>query len=415
MNQLEKDFQIIKVLDFLPAHITQEALNITKKLQDNEYYTTLEKERFYSCLENEKKYILKYFKEMVDFKKTNLGFLKDKLLYLKGKELEIINSQIKFFENLTKDIEKNLKENLIFQKNSLIKEVDKITSNLKELISKIAVEKKMLHNKQSLQNTLDTVSALISSKTWDFDLKIPASKPIDLATIPLTAKNTRTALFSAISFIVAFILSFVFLIYLAILRGFPIAKEALKDLKKEFLGKISFYCSGFEIEEIKKTDLETLRNIISNIQEEQKIITSIAQDGPNYTHYLAALLAIVGKKVLVIETNTKNKEDKGLFSYLERKTKEIPIQTLEAYDFLPSGEEKYFSFELLSSKEFTNLLASVRKKYDHILIYANYNYDSSFSKLFLNSSDKIILTIKDEIKDNLREYLSNENVSYISY
>ena len=119
---------------------------------------------------------------------------------------------------------------------------------------------------------------------------------------------------------------------------------------------------------MKAKDLESLRKIIAAIDEKKhKIITSIASKGPNFVHHLAFLLTKVGKKILVIETKSDAKNKKGLFPFLEKNLSKLPIQKLQ-YDFLPSGEKKYFAFELLKSAKFLEKLQQIKSKYDLILI-----------------------------------------------
>ena len=240
-----------------------------------------------------------------------------------------------------------------------------------------------------------------------------SAKIIDKASISKKPESHHIRLYSIIAFVLALVIAFLIYLYLSIIKGFNLSVDTLKDFNFDYAGKISFSCNSLEIEEINKSDLETLRKMIVSIKE-HKVVTSISSKGPNYIHYLAALLAIIGKKVIVIETASKSDEKNGLFSYLERKTKNLPIETLQAYDFIPAGTKKYFSFELLNSEDFSYMIEDLKNQYDAILIYSDASVNSAESRIYLKLSDKIILTIKDEKLDDLKLFMEKHN-SFVTY
>jgi len=241
----------------------------------------------------------------------------------------------------------------------------------------------------------------------DNNLKIINSKIVDFASIP--EKNISLHLFrnSIILAIIAFFITFIVSIYVKAIKGFSISLEALKSLNFDFFGKVSFRCNGIDVDQLKKKDLESLRKIISSIDiKRQKIVTALCSLGPNYLHYLAALFALSKKKVLVIETKSEIEEKNGLFPYLEQDIKKLPIQKLHAYDYIASGNRKYFAFELLKSLDFIQMIDNIKDKYDLILIYSNAKLNSAEAKIYLDFSDKIILSFKEETLDDLKPFLS---------
>jgi hypothetical protein len=188
--------------------------------------------------------------------------------------------------------------------------------------------------------------------------------------------------------------------------GFAISKEMLNDLNFDFFGKISFKCNGIDVEELKSDDLESLRKIIASIENKYKVITAICSKGPNYIHYLAALLAISSKNILVIETKSKINEKNGLFPYLEDPKENLPVQQMQAYDFIPSGKHKYFGFELLKSLDFIQMIDNIKAKYDLILIYSDAKINSAEARIYLDISDKIILTFKEEKFEDIKTFVN---------
>lgn len=291
---------------------------------------------------------------------------------------------------------------------------------MKNSVAKLGLEKKINLKSETTRNMIDSLSKLIESKNLDFNLKKINSKPIDLAIEPLYPNSLHLFRNSSMLGLVGVFIFLVITLYIAAIKGFSLSIESIKSLGFEYCGKLSFKCSGIEVEELKKDDLECLRKIIATIDERrQKIITAICAKGPNFIHYLAALLAIVGKKILVIETKSDINEKNGLFPFLENSLKKLPIQKLQAYDFLPSGDNKYFAFELLKSRDFLQILEDIKSEYDLILIYSDANINLAEARIYIEFSDKIILTFKEEIFDDIKVFVDwakrKTKLSFITY
>ncbi|MBN2479960.1 MAG: hypothetical protein JXA94_07010 [Parachlamydiales bacterium] len=419
LKKLQEDFQISLVRPYFSYELIKNVEDIIKKLSQRDIFTKKETERILEDFEFEKKNLFTHLKEILDFKIQNQNFLKNKLFELKKIEMQLVNNEISYYKTKLNEFLQSKKFKLNGEKKHLLSKIENIKNELDRSISKINIEKKINYKSDLTKSIIDSLTKLIESKTLDFDLKKIQSKPIDLASTPLFPISKHLILYSLISFIAVGFFSFMIALYIAIIKGFPISTQQLFDLGYNHSGNVSFKCNGYEIDQINPKDLETLRNIISNVSSDESIITLYASKGPNYIHYLSALLAIIGKKILVIETRNSQDKENGLYTYLERKTKNAPIQKLQAYDYLPSGEEKYFSFELLNSSDFYSLIKNMKTKYDHILLYTNSAYNSAESKIFLKISDKIILTIKDEILDNLKIYADFKNdkskINFVSF
>ncbi len=400
-----KDFQISSISIFLPADLIKNIIEISKKIKDEKNYTSKEIDTLRQEYDLEKKYIINHLEQFLNLKKLNLKVLNQKLFSLKKIQINLIANEISFLSSKAKDlILKNIYEKTN-EKKILQQNLSDIKSNLQNLINKITQESKLNLKSEMTKNMIESITKLIESKKLDLNLKKINSQAVDSATVSIYSIH----LFRN-SFIVAFLFVFIFFIifiYTAVLKGFFISSEMLRSLSFDYCGSISNKCDGIEVKKIKSNDLESLRKIIVSIDDSKhKIITSICSKGPNYIHYLGALLAIVGKKVLIIETKSEIERKNGLFSFLENGEKKIPIQKMQAYDFLPSGEKKYFAFELLKSLRFLEKLQQLKSKYDLILIYSDAKIDSAQARIFLDFSDKVILSFKKETLEDIKLFIN---------
>ncbi|NGX30572.1 MAG: hypothetical protein K940chlam4_01422, partial [Candidatus Anoxychlamydiales bacterium] len=355
----------------------------------------------------EKKLIKSYLSDSLNLKNMNLKILDQKLYLCKKIQLKLLNQEILFLSSKAKDFifEKMQKkeDGKLFLENKLTD----LKKDMQNIVEKLAVEKKINLKSEITKNMVDSLSKLIESKNLDFNLKKINSKVIDFASVP--DKNITIHLFrnSIILAIAAFFITFIISIYIKAIKGFPLSEDTINALNFGFFGKVSFKCNGIDVDQLKKKDLESLRKIISSIdQKKQKIITALCSMGPNYIHYLAALLALSKKNVLVIETKSEIEEKNGLFPYLEQNIEKLPIQKLQAYDYIASGNQKYFAFELLKSLDFIQMIDNIKNKYDLILIYSNAKLNSAEAQIYLDFSDKIILSFKEETLDYLKPFLS---------
>lgn len=399
-----KNFQISSISIFLSPDLVKNIIDISKKIKDFQNYTSKEIEVLQHEYDLEKKYIINHLEELLNLKKLNFKLINEKLFSLKKIQLNLISNEISFLSNKAKDLISRDVYEKKSEKKLLEENLNEIKNNLQNLISKITQENKLNMKSQMTQNMIESLTKLIESKKIDLNLKKINSRPVDLATANIISIHLLRN-----SFIVAFLGVFIFLIiyiYIAILRGFPISKEVLEALSLDYCGIISSKCHGIEVKNLKPDDLEALRKIISGLNEQNKIITSIASNGPNFVHYLAALLSVMGKNVLVIETKSEIDEKNGLFSFLDNDDKKFPIQKIQAYDFLPSGEKKYFAFELLKSFKFFEKLEQIKSKYDLILIYSDAKINSAEARVYLEFSDKVILTFKKETLEDIKLFIN---------
>jgi len=405
-KKLNVDQYKIGFISIISFDLIKNILEISKKLENLSIYTSKELEVLKKEYELEKKYIIFYLDEKLNLRKSDLKLINEKIVSLKKTKRSLIDNEILQISSNAKKYVTNKLFLLNTEKKSLEMKLNHVISNIDKLVSRLDFENQIKMKIEMNKNKIESIEKLLESKKLDANLKQINSKPIDYAAVNFFYDS----LCYFKSFIIAIgslFLFFFFSIYFFAIKGFPLSKDSITTLGYDHLGAISFKSQGLQINDLDVVDLESLRKIISSIGEsDQKIITAICSDGPNYIHYLSTLLAMMGKKIIVIETKSDPSEEPGLFSYLSNDVKKIPIQKLQAYDYLPSGGNNYFSFELLKSSSFSKILQQLKEKYDLIMIYSSSKINSAEARVYLDFSDKIILTIKNETYDDIKNFIN---------
>lgn len=185
------------------------------------------------------------------------------------------------------------------------------------------------------------------------------------------------------------------------------------------LGKITHYqeknSSLIDINLLEK-DENRVRNIRTNLLSELTnaktiMVTSINHNrSKSYmTYHLAKSLEKINKKVLLIDVNRKDgnlsqtflKQTTGILDVLTEQQSLSKIKTnISGIDMISIGDES--KIDLLSSKEFANILNSLKEEYDYIFIETP-PYKNNFESLsILNLVDTILIISevnKNKIKD----------------
>ena len=132
-----------------------------------------------------------------------------------------------------------------------------------------------------------------------------------------------------------------------------------------------------------ENNLRRIKSILHKLLKTNQVKTiMITSDGnryhSNYSVDIASTIANVNKKTLLIDCNINgnlsDKEEKGILELICSSQDKIDIElkkilkTKKSLDFIPLGNIKQNSIDLLSTPEFINILDTLKTKYDAIFL-----------------------------------------------
>ena len=164
--------------------------------------------------------------------------------------------------------------------------------------------------------------------------------------------------------------------------------------------------------------MTTLRRLIAFIdplnrmKDSKNSLLLLEGKGPDYASTLAELLSHKELKILVLELRfdeIKGSSDSGLLPYLEGKIQKPEILHLAGYDKIASGGICRYANELVGSKRFQDLLATLTPQYDWILISSNASPKSAEAESLLALFRLSVITITEETLHDLKNCLQHAN------
>jgi hypothetical protein len=404
--------------DALSQKLINQSTDIEFKLNDNDSIGEKDQKRLISELYLIKKFLKNHLIQQIKTKKILLDLFQKKLYSLQIVALDNTNQKISILDQQAKDFLIFRKENILKEKLLIKEQMKKIRESMLLLPEKWKQEKLLQLKSESTLKIIQSLTNLIESKTIDFHLEKIASKPIELAEQPFAPKKKRGILILIVTFIIGNILAFLYFFARAIGKdGFVATLDNLNAINEIILGKISYFCDGPKIDYIQDNDLDTLRNIIQFSEKllarSGSILSLIGSKGPNYAHSLCSLIYRTGKKVLLIELNFQNQktnEKLGLIQYLEKKIETVPIKKLSSYDFLSTGATSRFGSEILRSLSFQQFINEIKNKYDIIIAYGAVSPNSAEAKVYLQFSDKLVISLINEKINDLSIFFQKEKM-----
>jgi hypothetical protein len=114
--------------------------------------------------------------------------------------------------------------------------------------------------------------------------------------------------------------------------------------------------------------------------------------------------------VLVIECSggllTAAEQAEGLLQYLNGELSQPPVHKLHGYDYIPAGRYMPYAVELLSKKQFSELVHQYKKSYDCILLSSRALPETSGAYAQLQQADALMIYAgSNETLSDLKEYI----------
>jgi len=391
-DRLDKpDFELSSLSTFLndpvSVSLAQHASAIALKLKDGENRTAREQERLKEELDTQKRFLHQHLTHMIELEKLQIRLLSHKIDSLQQQTRNLL------------DAEKHL----------LQEKLAELNLKMSSLPEKWHRENLLLLKKELGSRIIGSMTQLVETKNLHQKLYQVSSKHLDLSVPPLKPLPPHLFLYSLLS---AFLGCFIYYLYklcAQLIQGFPVSHANLKYSGLTSYGVLSPHCSRI-VQHLEEKDLMTLRSLaqcISSMPTPQ-CIALLCGRNPDYSTNLAELLSFSGKKILLLRYPLEKNEmfditpSPGLFSYLQGKDKEIPIQHHPTFDELASGGNWHHAADALPHPQFARLLADFKKKYDIILIQSNATVHRG--EAFTSIADALIISTCDESQEDLLTY-----------
>lgn len=427
----EPTFEISSLSTILTDSLGQEMIsrvsNLILALKDQDNRSSKEQERLNAELAIQKGFLRTHIEQSMALLQLHQNFLKEKIQSLQSITLSLIQEELSILDN-------QLKEYISSALDSLYKEKELISDNLAELRIEMAsfpqkwAAEQMIYQQMEINKGLvEEVSKLVESKNIANNLEKLQSAPVDRAFSPIHPKSPHLILLTLAGAVLGMLVSFIWTLGRSIVDGVQVSEHTLVANGQDFSGLISSHNMSqgdFYKHPLLDPDLSTLRRITTFMEAHaisgNHMCLLLEGKGANYSDALAELLARKGLKVLVVELRfdeVSSLVSSGMLPYLEGKVDEPKISSTNGYDKIGSGGICRYANELISSRRFRQLLDTLSRRYDWVLLSSSASSTSAEADTLLDIFPLAIVTLVDETIQDLRPLSQRvrENKNQITY
>jgi hypothetical protein len=395
MEQMGRtDFEMSSLCGVIDDGVTRDIVNkasiISLQLKDENNRSQREQERLLEALQTQKSFLSHHLLQTCDLKRLRIKLLGDKISSLQQQTLSLLATEKYLLGN----------------------KLGELNEKMSDLPEKWRRESLLLLKKQLGAAMIEGISQLAETKSLSQHMFQVNSRPLDRAFPPLKLQSKHLFLLSSVFAVLAAGCCYLLVFCRALCRGFPVSEKILGILGFQASGTLS-RDSNTPLAQMGSKDLETLRRTASFL-ETKGPLTAVCIGGnhPDYSLSLAELLAMRGRKTLVIQCAFDQKIDSGtdsegipgLWQYLQCQETALPLQCHSTYDVLPAGGTLRHGLELISGPRFQHLLAEVKGKYDVVLLSSNAGAVSAEGHALLSLADRAIITVQQEKREELAVY-----------
>lgn len=387
--------------DPVSHEIIQKAANANMLLQDQVNRSAREQERLKNELSLHKAVLKTHIEQTKELLLLKKSLLQDKIWGLQNTQLDLIAQKIAVVEQQLQDYIRTRINNLEQERGVIEEQQLILRQEMVKLPSKWASEKMIEQHLETTKKMIEKIAEAVEAKNISAKLDLSQSSPLDQAIVPMHPQSPLTLLFVVLGAFVGFSFSTVALLAKEAIKGFPAREDNLKLKGESYLGKINAKLA----EILSDNDLETLRHVASQLANAKCSVLFINQ-GPNYAHYIAELLAKGGKKVTIISCIFDGKEETdqahGLLQYLQGE--EIQMKNR----LISSGGVTRFGKENLESPRFAELLTRLKKECDCVLLISRAPLCSAEAETISCFVEKNVVTLQGERLPALEAILNRE-------
>lgn len=408
----EGPFNISSIINLVGDTISQEfvkeTMQICSELKNEQYLSEKDRHRLQGQLARKKEMLMTHLREMMDLTDLKIQLIEDKVVVLEQVLSDLVNQDIVIIEDQMKKALEEKTEALNTEKEAIKEKLKELQTEMKEIPRKWLVENRLQLQSDLNVNMMEGMAQLVESKNVEHHLLQVESKAIDEAYIPLKPKHIPIFIYGILGGCLGLFISTGIGVGKKVSQGFPISLERLKSGNHQVAGPFSKKPFFKELGNLKKKDLEVLREIVRILLKEKITISGIILNGlSSYAQVLGQLLVLSGKKTLIIHS-FHTSEEEGLLDYLSGNIKEITIEQQEAVHRVSLGSQGLYRVEMLSRYKFLELLQELQKIYEIILIVTDKKVNSSEAHKLSEFCQKMIITLDEESLDDLYPYNYSE-------
>ena len=319
--------------------------------------------------------------------------------------IELEKLQIRLLSHKIDSLQQQTRNLLDAEKRLLQEKLAELNLKMSSVPEKWHRENLLLLKKELGSRIIGSMTQLVETKNLHQKLYQVSSKHLDLSIPPLNPLPPHLLLYALLSAVLGCFIYYLYKLCAQLIQGFPVSHANLKYSGLSSFGILSPRCNRI-VQHLEEKDLMTLRGLAQGVCSmlSPSCIALLCGRNPDYSANLAELLSFSGKKILLIQYPLEGiaTAGPGLFSYLQGKDKEIPIQHHAAYDALASGGNWQHAVDALAHPQFAHLLADFKKKYDIILLQSN--APARQGEAFTSIADALILSTCDESQEDLFPY-----------
>lgn len=306
-----------------------------------------------------------------------------------------VENEIRKIRPDIRNIVNNQKSRLLASRQSLSSTLNRLNSNIKNIpqqerelleISRQQNVKRELYSfllQRREEAALSTAANIADNRVVDWaDADVATSSPLKIIIVVIS-------IVLAIALGVAYVLikealssKVLFRKEIEKLTTFPVVAELTYKAHRTQL-VVSKENTPIESEQFNQ--LITALNLFENPEEKKKILVTsgISNEGKTFTsHNLAASLAFLGKRVVLLDLNLQHPELSSKFNSTDEGGipdlvfKKVQLQDIikkteiAHLDFVPAGSKTVNSMELLLKEEFLTMMVHLEQQYDYIVMDA---------------------------------------------
>jgi tyrosine-protein kinase Etk/Wzc len=395
INQMnQQDFEISSLSNVLKDSVSgrmiEKASQIVLQLSDDRNRSEMERERLRKELAIQGKFLTLHLSQNLQLLELGESLLREKIYSIQSATLELIHQKISVLEKQLTDFVDSRMIGLKQERSLIEQHQQVIRGEMSKLPQKWVAENLIQQHLRMNEHMVEEITKLVESKNISKNLEMVQSAPLDYAYAPLNPRSPKLLFFTILGAILGMFFTISSVVASAIYRGIPVSKENLELASAHVAGTLSR----------DSDDLSVLRRIASYLSPIKKgTILFLQGKAPNYSQSLGSVLSKQGDKVLMISIDFNEKSEQnnsGLLEYIEGKTNQPKIMTVNGLDTLTSGGYSPYGYELLHSPKFNLLMTDLKTKYDWILTTSSITPDTAEAEGLIPLFDGAIVNVHDE-------------------